>query len=146
MSTAPTRRGALRSTAAALFAGVAISPTLSIARPPSQDAELIAACAEAFRCEEWRNRVNAAPATDDPDADDAETDDMNRAWNAAFERLIELRAHTPAGFRAKIAALRIAVLENVVLGAEYTLERNGLRHEQLAVSLCDDVLAGSALA
>jgi hypothetical protein len=108
------------------------------------DAELIAACEEAFRCEVWRNRVNDAPATDDPDADDAEIEDMNRAWSAAFERVIGLHAHTPAGFRAKVTALRIAVLEYVVMGPERTLENNGSRHERLAVSLCDDVLTGRA--
>jgi hypothetical protein len=44
MSAAPTRRGALKSTAAALFAGAAISPALAIAALPNPDAELIALC------------------------------------------------------------------------------------------------------
>jgi hypothetical protein len=121
--TPPSRRGALQFSVAAIVAGFTIPVVAGHADP---DAELLAACAQAFRCEEWRNRENAGPSTDDPDADDAETTDMNRAWHAAFERVIHLQAQTPAGFRAKIAALRIAVLESVVTGPESTLEDNGL--------------------
>jgi hypothetical protein len=45
-----------------------------------------------------------------------------------------------------VAALRLAVLEHVVMGPDYTLESNGLWHEKLAISLCDDVLAGGGAA
>jgi hypothetical protein len=61
----------------------------------------------------------------------------NDAWFAAFERVTTLRARTPAGIRAKVAALLVAVLEHVVMGPEYTLEDNGLWREKLAISLCD---------
>jgi hypothetical protein len=138
----PTGRSALRFSAAAIVAGLTVPAIAGHAAEP--DAQLIAACEEALRCEAWRNRVNNAPPTGDPKIDDAETDSMNDAWNAAFERVTELRARTPAGFRAKVAAFRIAVLEHVVMGKVYTLEDHGLRHERLAVSLCDDVLAGRA--
>jgi hypothetical protein len=70
----------------------------------------------------------------------------NYAWFAAFERVTALRARTPAGIGAKLAALRVAVLEHVVMGPDYTLESNGLWHEKLAISLCDDVLPGEGAA
>jgi hypothetical protein len=102
---------------------------------------LIDACEEAFRCEAARIRLNQ-----DPTDDDDETDRVNDAWFAAFERVTALRARTPAGIRAKVPALRVAVLEHVVMGPIYTLENNALRYEKLAISLCDDVLAGGGAA
>jgi hypothetical protein len=132
MSAASTRRSALGFTAAAIVAGLT-TPALASAPVANADAELIAACEDAFRCEAMRVRMNQDP-TDDED----ETDRANDAWFAAFERVTTLRARAPAGIRAKVAELLVAVLEHVVMGPEYTLEDNGLWHEKLAISLCDD--------
>jgi hypothetical protein len=88
MSGASTRRSALGFSAAAFVAGLT-TPALASAPAADADAELIAACEEAFRCEAMRVRMNADP-TDDED----ETDRVNDAWFAAFERVCPPGADT----------------------------------------------------
>lgn len=137
--TKPTRRRTLFSggaVVASLLTPAIANTVASSQTGPSPDAELIEACAEAARCEAWRCQLNNDPREAD---DDEVTAANNDAWHAAFERLMELPARTPAGFRAKAEAVRLAVLEFVLAGPDFTLANNGHLHEQLAINLCDDI-------
>jgi hypothetical protein len=106
-----------------------------------EDAELIAAGAEATRCEAWRCGINDVGGVSDEEAAIAGSE-----WIEAFECVAELPATTPVGIRAKALALRQAVLEFVLIGPDRTLQDDGDTNHRLAVSLCDDLLAGSTLA
>jgi hypothetical protein len=110
-------------------------------REHAPDAELIAACAEAARCEKWRTELNGLPGDTD---DEPIIITMNRAWRAAFERVAQLPANTPAGIQAKAAALRLATEEYVTQSGPHFTMKDGDLHERLAVSLCDDIARGLA--
>lgn len=122
------RRSALRG----LIAGLAVPMQPHAA---TADAELLAACADATRCEARRGRINDAGWISDDD-----TAVAGAEWIDAFERVAELPATTEAGIRAKALALRQAVLE--FIAPDGTLEDDGETNHRLALSLCDDILAG----
>jgi hypothetical protein len=151
--TTPTRRSALGFSAAALFAGLtAPAIAASASTKPSAhdpDADLLALCAEATRCEARIRHIDqhGVPGEDCDQACDA--------WNVAFDRL----AITPAtalGLAAKADALRLALIrermwsgeaKNVADAAKIEVNDMGQRDGWLARSLCDDILAmGSARA
>jgi hypothetical protein len=126
-----TRRGLLGFSLAALTAGLTVPAVAATANP---DAELAAACEEAQRWEVERVRGNERGMSDD------ECDAINDAWIAAFQRVADLPATTPAGLRAKAAALRTAVMEFVIIGPDFDMDY-GDQHDRFAVALCDDILS-----
>jgi hypothetical protein len=115
---------------ATLAAGLTVPALAQTANP---DAELLAACEEAQRCEAWRVRGNETGMSDE------ECDAVNDAWAAAFQRVADLPATTLAGLGAKAAALRTAVMEFVILGPGFTMDY-GDQHDQFAVAFCDDII------
>src|ERR1700722_8718054 len=132
---APSRR-ALFGAGASILTGVALITGGSIPISAAGDADLIAACAEAARCEAWRQQVNAS----DVEHTDAQLDELNTAWRSAFERVLSLPATTLPGLRAKAEAMRLAVREFVDQGPDYTMEEWANLHELLADSVAGDVL------
>jgi hypothetical protein len=132
---APSRR-ALFGAGASILTGVALI-TGGAPRIGTGDTDLLAACAEARRCEAWRQQVNAS----DIEHTDAQLDDLNKAWRLAFERVLELPATTLLGLRAKAEVMRLAVREFVVHGPDYTMEEWADLHDLLADSVAGDVLA-----
>jgi hypothetical protein len=140
MSAALTRRGSLKSTAAALFAGVAISPTLPPAKPPSPDVELIAACAEALRQDGIKDGINRGDYDGREDYEDF-ADDARDDWWEAFERVEDIPATTQEGVRAKARVLKLAVRDQVCVGPEYTMGSHASMHERMADALCSEILA-----
>src|SRR5271170_7795401 len=99
--TTPTRRTALRLSAAAIVAGIT-APVMAAANPA--DAELIAACVEAVRCEARYRHIDQHGTTDEDCAD------ALAAWDRAFAKVTDLPAVTAAGIRAKAYALKLAIV------------------------------------
>jgi hypothetical protein len=139
MSAAPTRRGALKSTAAALFAGAAISPALARVTLPSPDAELIAACAEAIRQDGIKDGINRGDYDGRENYEDF-AEGAHTDWWEAFDRVEEIPAATLQGVLAKARVVQLAVRDKVISGPDYSME-NGDIHERMAEALCTEILA-----
>jgi hypothetical protein len=153
-NTTPTRRSALGFSAAALFAGLtAPAIAASASTKPSAhdpDADLLALCAEAARCEARIRHI------DQHGVPEEDCDQACDAWSVAFDRLPITPATTLAGLAAKADALSLALIrermwsgeaENVADAAKIEVNDMGQRDGWLARSLCDDILAtGSAAA
>jgi hypothetical protein len=133
---APSRR-ALFGAGASILTGVALITGGSIPITAAGDADLIGACAEARRCEAWRQQVNAS----DIEHTDQQLDELNTAWHGAFGRVLALPATTMQGLKAKAEVMRLAVREFVVHGPDYTMEDWADLHDLLADSVASDVLA-----
>jgi hypothetical protein len=88
-SLAPSRRS-LFGAGASILTGVALITGARIPIAAAGDADLIAACADAARCEAWRQKVNAS----DLEHTDEQLDELNTAWHGAFERVLSLPATT----------------------------------------------------
>jgi hypothetical protein len=133
---APSRR-ALFGAGASILTGVALITGGIIPVTAGGDVDLIAACAEAKRCEAWRQQVNATGVA----LTDEQLTELNETWQTAFERVLSLPATTFPGLRAKAEAMRLAVREFVVHGPDCTMEDWADLHELLADSVAGDVLA-----
>jgi hypothetical protein len=140
MSTATTRRAALRSGVAALAAGLAAPAIASVtAVAPDADAELIAAVADMAAAHAWNADHAALPANQ---TDDAEDERVQDAWWEAADRIEALPATTPAGMRAKASAMRMAIERSVIHPCRPISE--GEYHERLAYGLAADILGSAA--
>jgi hypothetical protein len=115
------------------------APALAIV---NLDADLIAACAEATRCEDRIRHIDA-PTTDVPQA---ECTAACAGWDDAFARLVDMPATTLAGIRAKAGALRLAIVREFAWAhgggffADVDTADCGL-DGQIAYALCNDILA-----
>jgi hypothetical protein len=117
--------------------GIVLTDTLG------PDGELIAACAEAERASAHLVLLNQR----DTICSDAHMSDSDDALMAAFERVAELPATTTAGFRAKIAVLRLAALDAVVdREPGWKSIEDGDVHERMTIGLCDDIIAAGLCA
>jgi hypothetical protein len=105
-STTPTRRGAMRLSTAALFAGIAT--TASASTKPSPDAELLEACAEFDALEHRINDLYSKGAT--PIEDDNERNKAIQPFTRRQSELIDricTRATTREGLLARARSLTI---------------------------------------
>jgi hypothetical protein len=131
-NTTPTRRGAMRLSTAALFAGIA-APALASTKP-GRDAELLRLCAEFFAADAilvlWEEDISLL----DPEVGGA----LLRRWDGLIPPITKIAAVTAAGRRAK-AAVASSVMR-------YADELQSEEHNALVRSTLADVTAGSALA
>jgi hypothetical protein len=139
MSTTPTRRGALKSTAAALFAGAAISPTLASAALPNPDAELIALCDRFVSLQtEWHLLMEHDKWVSDFGPNNARYEHLDDEKSRLSEMIEEHQSPTtPAG----CAALARAALTSVTLDHEGNI-RCDTNFEELLVRVAQGVAIG----
>jgi hypothetical protein len=136
--TTPTRRSALRFSVAAITAGLTAS---ALAAAPGADADLLALCAEAARCEARIRHVDKHGTSDE------ECTQASNAWDETFTRLVDMPALTLAGVQAKASALQLATIrENMWSHSCETITEatgfvRGAIDGRLAYSLCRDILA-----
>ncbi|MBX6745236.1 MAG: hypothetical protein IRY87_24640 [Acetobacteraceae bacterium] len=130
MSAKLPRRAALAAPAAFV---VATMPAVAAVSP---DAELLAACEELQDCYRHLMALNAADDTPDEVGDAA-----IQRWHQAQERVSDLPATTPAGVRAKAAALMAVIRHDVVVKIGGTVEEYAVPHEWLAYRLAEDIVA-----
>jgi hypothetical protein len=139
MSAAPTRRGALKSTAAALFAGAAISPALASAALPNPDAELIALCDRFVSLQtEWHLLMEHDEWVSDFGPNNARYEHLDDEKSRLSEMIENHESPTtPAG----CAALARAALTSVTLDHEGNI-RCDTGFEELLVRVAQGVAVG----
>jgi hypothetical protein len=139
MSTALTRRGSLKSTAAALFAGVAMSPARSNAVLPTPDAELIALCDQYVSLEtEWHLLIDHDEWASDFGPNHARFEQLDNEKGRLVEMIEERQPPTtPDG----CAAVARAALTSVALDHEGNFECSST-FEELLVRVAAGVAVG----
>jgi hypothetical protein len=140
-TTTPTRRSALRFSAAAIVAGFAV-PALAAVTTPNLDAELLALCAEAERCEERIREIDQLATETDEECGRA-----CDAWESARQKVAAQPAMTLPGAQAKARVVKRALIREYFWadGGDYCcpdeIEAADVRNDAaVAWSLCDDLL------
>ena len=140
-----TRRGALLGSAlAGLIGGAAVAKAAPASPLANPDANLIALCAEATRCEEHIRQIDQSGTAPEEECAAACT-----AWDKTYRQIADLPAMTLAGIQAKARILGLAVVREAVWSDgfdEYLEDPAAISHhlradDRIARSLCHDILA-----
>ena len=135
---ASTRRAVLAGTSASL-AAVALGASPAAATAVSPDASLLAACVQFHKADATRIAED-----NQPDLSDERGEELDDAWDNAFDAVAAMQPITPQGLKAQAAVASRGMRWKVDVNRAETWQEQAERHERLAID-CLNRVSGVAI-